>query len=66
MYKSQQNIKPMITNEDLRLMKRFLINKITFKKGNYHFNTTGIIYGLDYGPKSNKKIWSFNWKICKL
>ena len=52
--KSRQNMKSMITNEDLPLMKRFLINQITSKKGNYHYKTTGTIYGLGYGPKSNK------------
>ena len=66
MDKLQQNMQSMITNEDLPSMKRFLINQINSKKGNYHFNTTGTIYGLCYCPKLNKKqIWTFYWKICK-
>ena len=54
MDKTQQNMQPMIKNEDIPLMKRYFINQITTKKGNYHFNTTGTIYGLGYGPKCNK------------
>ena len=33
------------------------------KKGNYHFNTTGIIYWLGYGLKSNRN--KFGHSVCK-
>ena len=52
--KNCQKSQPLIFNNDLGLMKRFFINQISAKKGNYHFNTTSTIYGLGYGPKSNK------------
>ena len=45
---------PFISNDDLDLMNRFFINQVSAKKGNYHFNMTGTIYGLGYGPKYNK------------
>lgn len=44
----------ILKEEDFMLMKRFLINQVSSKKGNYHFNTKGIIYGLGYGPKCNR------------
>ena len=51
----EEHKKPSILmEEDFMLMKRFLINQVCSKKGNYHFNTKGIIYGLGYGPKCNR------------
>ena len=61
--KTNQKSHPLILNEDLDLMKRFYINQIAIKKGNYHFNTTGTIYGLGYGPKSNRN--EFGHSVCK-
>ena len=61
--KSCQKSQPIIFNNDLGLMKIFFINQISAKKGNYHFNTTGAIYGLEYGPKSNKN--KFGHSIAK-
>ena len=54
---------PLIFEDDLSLMKQFYNNQITAKKGNYHFNTTGTIYGLGYGPKSNQN--KFGHSVCK-
>ena len=54
MNKNCQKSQPIIFNNDLGLMKNLFINQISAKKGNYHFNTTGTIYGLGYGLKSNK------------
>ena len=53
----------IIIDEDLPLLKRFYINQIAIKKGNYHFDTTGTIYGLGYGPKSNRN--EFDHSVCK-
>ena len=53
----------IIIDEDLPLLKHFFINQIAIKKGNYHFVTTGIIYGLGYGPKSNRN--EFGHSVCK-
>ena len=45
-------------------MKYFLLNQIsTTKKGNYHFNTTGSIYGFGYGPKSIRN--EYGHSVCK-
>ena len=44
----------IIIGEDLPLLESFYINQIAIKKGNYHFDTTGTIYGLGCGPKSNR------------
>lgn len=54
MDKEEHKKAPILNQEDLILMKRFLINQISTKKGNYHFNTKGTIYGLGYGPKCNR------------
>ena len=51
--KNVQKMNPLIFEDDLPLMKHFYNNQIAVKKGNYHFNTTGTIYGLGYNPKSN-------------
>ena len=52
-----------MTDSDLPLMKRYFVNQIAIKKGNYHFNTTGTVYGLGYGPKSNRK--EYGHSVCK-
>ena len=54
---------PLIFDDDLPLMKRFYNNQIAVKIGNYHFNTTGTIYGLGYGSKSNRN--EFGHSVCK-
>ena len=54
---------PLIYDQDLPLLERFYINQIAIKKGNYHFDTTGTIYGLGYGPKSNRN--EFGHSVCK-
>ena len=61
--KTLQNLEPLILREDLKLMKRFFVNQIAMKKGNYYFDTTGTIYGLGYGPKSNRN--EFGHSVCK-
>ena len=61
--KTNQKSHPLTLQEDLDIMKRFYINQIAIKKGNYHFNTTGTIYGLGYGPKSNRN--EFGHSVCK-
>ena len=53
MDKDIQHSGHLILEDDIPLMKKFFINQIAVKKGNYHFNTSGTIYGLGYGPKSN-------------
>ena len=45
---------PLIIDSELPLMKCLFVNQIAIKKGNGQFNTTGTIYGLGYGPKSNR------------
>ena len=61
--KQTQNLPPIISKEDLPLMKRYFINQISAKKGNYHFDTSGTIYGLGYGPKSNRN--TYGHSVCK-
>ena len=61
--KQVQKQEPIIIESDLTLMKRFFVNQIAIKKGNYHFNTTGTIYGLGYGPKSNRN--EYGHSVCK-
>ena len=62
--KEVQKSDPIIYDKDLSLMRRFFINQIAVKKGsNYHFNTSGIIYGLGYGPKCNRN--EFGHSVCK-
>ena len=61
--KNVQKMDPLIFENDLPLMKRFYNNQIAVKKGNYHFNTTGTIYGLGYGPKSNRN--ELGHSVCK-
>ena len=63
MDKKVLKMKPIITQSDLPLMKRFYVNQIALRKGNYHFNTTGTIYGLGYGPKSNRN--EYGHSVCK-
>ena len=41
----------------------FFVNQIAMKRGNYHFDTTGTIYGFGYGPKSNCN--EFGLSVCK-
>ena len=45
---------PLVTGDNMLLMQRYFVNQIAIKKGNYHFDTTGTIYGLWYGPKLNR------------
>ena len=61
--KNVQKMNPLIFEDDLSLMKRFYNYQIAVKKGNYHFNTTGTIYGLGNGPKSNLN--EFGHSVCK-
>ena len=61
--KKVTKMSPLIVEKDLPLMKRFYNNQIAVKKGSYHFNTSGIIYGLGYGPKSNRN--EFGHSVCK-
>ena len=61
--KDLHKAEPFIFDEDVSLLKRFYINQIAVKKGNYHFDTTGTIYGLGYGPKSNRN--EFGHSVCK-
>ena len=58
-----QKTDPIIVESDLTLMKRFFVNQIAIKKGNCHFNTTGTVYGLGYGPKSNRN--EYGHSVCK-
>ena len=43
--KDMHKLEPLIVDDDLQIMKSFYINQI-IKKGNYHFDTIGTIYGL--------------------
>ena len=52
--KQVQKTDPLIIDNYLLLMNLFFVNQIAIKKGKYHFNTSGTIYGLGYGPKSNR------------
>ena len=61
--KQIQETEPIIVDSDLTLMKHFFVNQIAIKKGNYHFNTTGTIYGLGYGPKLNRN--EYGHSLCK-
>ena len=61
--KQIQKTDPIIVDSDFPLMKRFFVNQIAIKKGNYHVNTTGTIYGLGYGPKSNRN--EYGHSVCK-
>ena len=61
--KNITKMNPLFFEKDLPLMKRFYNNQITVKKGSYHFNTSGTIYGLGYGPKSNRN--EFGHSVCK-
>jgi len=51
-----------VKQEEIPLMKRFLRNQILSTKGNYHFNTTGTIYGIGYGSKSNRN--EYGHSVC--
>ena len=53
----------LIVEDDIDLMKKYFINQIAIKKGNYHFNTSGTIYGLGYGPKSNRN--EYGHSVCR-
>ena len=61
--KKMSETETLICDEDLPLLKRFYINQIAIRKGNYHFGTTGTIYGLGYGPKSNRN--EYGHSVCK-
>ena len=53
----------IIESNDLHLMKYYLRNQIATTTKNYHFNTTGIIYGFGYGPKSNRN--EYGHSVCR-
>ena len=61
--KKMSKIATLICDGDLPLLKRFYINQIAIRKGNYDFDTTGTIYGLGYGPKSNRN--EYGNSVCK-
>ena len=61
--KKTQKSKLFFEEKDMKLMKRYLRNQITTTSKNYHFNTTGTIYGFGYGPKSNKN--EYGHSICR-
>ena len=61
--KEMHKTDPLIFEGDLPIMKRFYINQVALKKGNYHYNTTGTIIGMGYGPKSNRN--EFGHSVCK-
>ena len=61
--KNIQESGSLIVEDDIPLMKKFFINQIAIKKGNYHFNTSGTIYGLGYGPKSNRN--EYGHSVCR-
>ena len=52
--KNVQKMNQLIFENDIPLMKGFNHNQIALTKGNCHFNTTGSIHVLGYGPKSNQ------------
>ena len=43
-----------MTESSLEIVEKFYINQIKQKHGNYHFGTSGTIYGLGYGPKFHR------------
>ena len=47
-----QNI--LMTENRLQIANKFYINQIKQKQGNYHFGTSGTIFGLLYGPKCHR------------
>ena len=47
-----QNI--LMTENRLQIANKFYINQIKQKQGNYHFGTSGTIFGLGYGPKCHR------------
>ena len=61
--KDIKNSSQLIQDDDIPLLKKFFINQIAIKKGNYHFNTSGTIYGLGYGPKSNRN--EYGHSVCR-
>lgn len=61
--KKVKNSPSFVEQNDLQLMKRFLRNQISTTTKNYHFNTTGTIYGFGYGPKSNKN--EYGHSVCR-
>ena len=44
----------LMTESRLAIAEKFYINQIKQKHGNYHFGTSGTIYGLGYGPKFHR------------
>ena len=43
-HREMHKMEPLISDEDLPSMKRFYINQIAVRKGNYHIDTIGIIF----------------------
>ena len=52
--KSWKNQNILMTENRSQIANKFYINQIKQKQGNYHFGTSGIIYGLGYGPKCHR------------
>jgi len=44
----------LITDRRYELVNKFYFNQIKQNQGNYHFGTSGKIFGLGYGPKCHK------------
>ena len=49
--KKWKNEKILLNKEPLEIANKFFINQIQQKQGNYHYGTSGTIFGLGYGPK---------------
>ena len=58
-----QNLAPVVSEDNIPSMKRYFENQFAVKNGNYHFDTTGTIYGLGYGTKSNQN--KYGHSVCK-
>ena len=41
----------LLNKERLDISNKFYINQVKQKQGNYHYGTSGTIFGLGYGPK---------------
>lgn len=61
--KKVRNSQSFIEQNDLQLLKRYLRNQISTTTKNYHFKTSGIIYGFGYGPKSNRN--EYGHSVCR-
>lgn len=61
--KNSINSSSLVDEKEITLMNRFLRNQILQTNGNYHFKTTGTIYGMGYGPKSNRN--EYGHSVCR-